>query len=202
MNTESPRRGRGSAQGDAVPAFIGLAQSENLGDIVRLAVAPDTRASRSPRSSACRGLLVVLTVGAVLSSGTSRANADASDATSELRLLGHCRGCVLGPASHVRRNLMGIDFRNAVVTGVDFTGSNLSVAQFDGARLIDVVFSGAQMKGASFSNAHLTGVRFDGADLTGATFEGAAMGGADLEPAILCNTQMSDEDLDNSDCRR
>jgi hypothetical protein len=36
--------------------------------------------------------------------------------------------------------------------------------------------------------------------LRGAVFEGATLDNTDLQPALLCNTQMPDDLMDNSDC--
>jgi uncharacterized protein YjbI with pentapeptide repeats len=128
------------------------------------------------------------------------ATAQDGDVSSEMRPLGNCQGCLVEAQDFSDRKLMGIDLGEAQLTATAFDRAGLGIAIFDGAVLTDVSFDGAGLRGASFVGARLTGVTFDGADLRGAVFEGAILERTDLAPALLCNTQMPDDEMENSDC--
>lgn len=118
----------------------------------------------------------------------------------EMRPLGNCQGCAVEGQDFSDRKLTGIDLGESRLTAIDFDRAGLGIAIFDGAVLTDVSFDGAAMRGASFVGARLTDVTFVGADLRGAVLEGAILERTDLAPALLCNTQMPDDEMENSDC--
>lgn len=123
-----------------------------------------------------------------------------ADTPAEMRALGRCQGCVVENTSFAGARLMGVDLGEAQISDVVFEAARLSIAVFDGAVLDGVSFRNADLRGASFVGARLNGVSFEGADLKGAVFEGAVLERTELDPALLCNTQMPDDQMDNSDC--
>lgn len=145
-----------------------------------------------------RALAVTAAGAAIL--WTVGAWAQEADRTADMRGLGDCRGCVFDGQDFSDRRLMAIDLGGARLTSTAFDGAGLGIAVFDDAHLIAVSFDGADLRGASFVDARLTDVTFAGADLRGAVFEGAILERTDLQPARLCNTQMPDDEMDNSDC--
>lgn len=108
------------------------------------------------------------------------AKAQDVDGSAEMRPLGNSSGCVIEHQDFSDRKLTGIDLGEARLTAIAFDRAGLGVAIFDGAVL--------------------TGVSFDGAGLRGSVFEHAILDGTNLQPALLCNTQMPDDEMDNSDC--
>ncbi|APE45373.1 hypothetical protein BOO69_08380 [Sulfitobacter alexandrii] len=118
----------------------------------------------------------------------------------QLRMLGQCKGCLFEEIDLSERRMTGIDVRETTFRNVDFTNAGLGISIFDNAVLENVSFNGADLSGASFSDAQLTNVTFEGADLRAAVFEGVRLVGTDLQAGILCNTQMPDDMMDNSDC--
>ena len=124
------------------------------------------------------------------------------DRTQDMRVVGNCRGCVFDGRDFSGQSLMGIDLGAARLTATGFERAALGIAVFDGATLTDVSFDGANLRGASFVGARLVDVSFSGTDLSGAVFEGAILERTDLQPALLCNTQMPDDEMENSDCDR
>ncbi len=129
------------------------------------------------------------------------ADAQENDRSGDVKPLGDCEGCTFDSLGFSDRKLMGIDLAAAQLSDIAFDRAGLGIAIFDGARLEDVGFDGADLRGASFVGARLTAVTFVDADLRGAVFEGAILDRTDLQPARLCNTQMPDDEMDNSDCR-
>lgn len=123
-----------------------------------------------------------------------------SDRLGDIKALGNCAGCTFDAQDFSDRSLMGLDLEGARLSGIAFDRAALSIAIFDGATLEDVTFTDANLRGASFVGARLTNVRFDRADLRGAVFEGAILNGTDLETGLLCNTQLPDDMMDNSEC--
>lgn len=132
---------------------------------------------------------------------TGAAFAQATDRDADMRGLGDCQDCVFDGRNFADLRLMGVDLGKAILTATSFDRANLSIAVFDGADLTGVSFDGADLRGASFVDARLTDVTFADADLRGAVFDGAVLTGTDLQPARLCNTQMPDDETDNSDCQ-
>ena len=122
------------------------------------------------------------------------------DHTAEMRQLGDCHGCVIDGQDFSDRSLMGINMSDARLTATLFKRARLGIAIFDGATLTGVNFDGANLRGASFVGARLVDVTFAQADMRGAVFEGAILEHTDLKPGLLCNTQMPDDEMDNSDC--
>ena len=133
-------------------------------------------------------------------------------ASNELRMLGQCVECVVTDQNLSGQKLTAIDLRESRIERVDFSGARLGVARFDETFNIapernyqnysmrDVSFEGADLTGASFADARLTNVSFTGANLTGAVFEGVELGNTDLDAGILCNTQMPNDMMNNSEC--
>lgn len=128
------------------------------------------------------------------------ATAQDIEGSNEMRSLGNCQGCAVEAQDFSDRRLTGIDLGEARLTAIAFDRASLDLAIFDGAVLTDVSFDGANLRGASFVGARLTGVTFAGADLRGAVFDRAILERTDLASARLCNTQMPDDEMENSDC--
>ena len=142
--------------------------------------------------SAAAGIATVLFVAA--------ADAQDNDRSVEMRALGNCGGCAFDGQDFSGFRLMGIDLGEARLTDLSFDRARLGVAIFDGANLTDVSFDGTDLRGASFVGARLVDVTFTGANLRGAVFEGAILTRTDLRRARLCNTQMPDDEMENSNC--
>ena len=172
-----------------------------MAGIERLDHRPGLASGDAPRRAGAVGRLArpaALAAGALWLAGF--AAAQAVDRSAEMRPLGDCAGCVVEGQDLADRKLMGIDLGGAQLSGVRFDRAALGLAIFEGARLSGVSFDGAGLRGASFVGARLVDVTFAGADLRGAVFEGAVLERTDLQPAALCNTQMPDDAMDNSDC--
>ena len=170
----------------------------DLRGIHSLADTPSSRKGQTMTRSALPTLrLAILAVAACTALAAPAQEGDRSD---DVKPLGNCEGCVFADRDFSDRKLMGIDLAATQLSAISFARSGLGVAIFDNATLTDVSFDGATLRGASFVGADLTGVTFVGADLSGAVFEGAILEGTDLQPAVLCNTQMPDDEFDNSDC--
>lgn len=118
----------------------------------------------------------------------------------QLRMLGQCRGCSFENLDVSDARLTGVNLTEATLRNMDFSGAALNIAIFDDAVLENVSFASASMKGVSFRRTRLINVTFEGAELRGAVFEDATLIGTDLEAGSLCNTQMPNEIMDNSDC--
>jgi len=123
-----------------------------------------------------------------------------ADPATEMRSLGNCAECVIDGGDFADARMMGIDLSRSDLRGASFARARMSVAVLDGARLTDVSFAGAELRGATFVNARLSNVDFTGADLTGAVFEGAVLEGSDLAAGRLCQTQMPDDEIANTNC--
>ncbi|MEM7642697.1 MAG: pentapeptide repeat-containing protein [Pseudomonadota bacterium] len=139
---------------------------------------------------------------ALLLSGASAvaATAQDTDRSGDITSLGDCEGCVFRDRDFSERRLMGLNLEGADLSGIAFDRAGLGIAVFDDAVLERVSFDGADLRGASFVGTRLVDVTFVDADLRGAVFEGAILDGTDLQPALLCNTQMPDDSMENSDC--
>ena len=137
---------------------------------------------------------------ACLAAGTVLAQERKDAGGDELRMLGQCVECVLTDQDRSGQKLSAIDLRESRIERVDFSGAGLGFSRFDLTIMRDVSFEGADLTGASFSDARLTNVSFTGADLTGAVFEGVELGNTDLDAGILCNTQMPNDMMNNSEC--
>lgn len=124
---------------------------------------------------------------------------DASD-TGQLRMLGRCNGCVFKKLDLSGRDMTGADLSGSTFRDVDFTGADLGIAIFDNAVLENVSFEDADLSGASFTGSTLINVSFDRSNMTAAVFEAAILEQTDLQSGVLCNTQMPDDLMDNSDC--
>jgi uncharacterized protein YjbI with pentapeptide repeats len=124
---------------------------------------------------------------------------DASD-TGQLRMLGRCNSCEFKELDLSGSNMMGVDLSESTLRDVDFTGADLGIAIFDNAVLENVSFEDADLSGASFAGSTLIDVSFDRSDMTAAVFEGAILEQTDLKSGVLCNTQMPNDLMDNSDC--
>jgi len=133
--------------------------------------------------------------------GPFAAIAQSADRVADVKTMGTCSGCVLEGQGFTERRLMGIKFASATLTNMNFSGASMNIAVFDDAVLRDVNFDGADLKGASFVGTRLENVTFDGADLSGAVFEGAVLLDTDLQRGRLCNTQLPDDIMDESDCQ-
>lgn len=118
----------------------------------------------------------------------------------QLRMLGQCQGCNFEDLDVSDQRMTGVDLTDATFLNVAFLRSGLNIAIFDYAVLENVSFASADMNGVSFRGARLTNVSFDDAELRGAVFEDATLIDTDLQAGRLCNTQMPDETMDNSDC--
>jgi uncharacterized protein YjbI with pentapeptide repeats len=118
----------------------------------------------------------------------------------QLRMLGMCKGCAFEELNMSERQMSGVNLSATTLRNIDFSGAGLNIAVFDNAVLENVSFKGADLAGASFSDATLVDVRFDRADLTAAVFEGVSLKNTDLRAGLLCNTQMPNDLLNNSDC--
>ncbi|MDG4650637.1 pentapeptide repeat-containing protein [Roseibacterium sp. SDUM158017] len=118
----------------------------------------------------------------------------------QLRMLGQCRGCSFEDLDVSNQRMTGVDLTEATFRNVEFSGSALNIAIFDFAILENVSFASADMNGVSFSGARLINVSFQDAELRGAVFEDATLIETDIQEGRLCNTQMPNETMDNSDC--
>ena len=153
---------------------------------------------KNPTPPRRRALAVAATV--CFAAGTALAQQREVAASNELRMLGQCVECVVTDQNLSGQKLTAIDLRESRIERVDFSGARLGVARFDETVMRDVSFEGADLTGASFADARLTNVSFTGANLTGAVFEGVELGNTDLDAGILCNTQMPNDMLNNSEC--
>lgn len=122
------------------------------------------------------------------------------DRSEDVRMLGDCSGCIFDGADFSERKLTGINLEESRLNAVDFHAAQLNIAIFNESVLRDVNFASANLRGASFTGSTLIDVSFDGADLRGAVFEGVVLENTNLQSALLCNTQMPDDSMDNSDC--
>lgn len=82
-----------------------------------------------------------------------------------------------------RIDLLGANFKNAILPKVLLANSRLMNADLRAASLPEAILSGsnllgADLRGASLKNAHLTGVFLGGADLRGAILSEADLSGA------------------------
>ena len=118
----------------------------------------------------------------------------------QLRMLGQCRACSFEDLNVSCQRMTGVDLTEATFRNVEFSGSALNIAIFDFAVLENVSFASAELDGASFRGARLINVSFEDAALRGAVFEDATLIDTDLQAGYLCNTQMPNETMDDSDC--
>jgi uncharacterized protein YjbI with pentapeptide repeats len=128
------------------------------------------------------------------------AMADGKDERASLKMLGSCPGCSFETLDLEGRKLVALDVRRSTFTNVSFEDAEMNLAIFDDAILKNVSFASADLGGASFSGARMTNVTFDGAEMTAAVFEDAILIDTNLQAGLLCNTQMPDQSMDNSDC--
>lgn len=126
--------------------------------------------------------------------------AQSPDLPAQIKPMGQCHDCAIATADMTERALMGVDLARATITDVRFDRAELTISIFNAARLERVSFADADLRGASFVGARLVDVNFAGADLRGAVFEGAVLERTDLSAALLCNTQMPDDEMDNTHC--
>lgn len=126
--------------------------------------------------------------------------AQEGDRLADVRVLGNCKDCVFEGQSFSDRKLTGINFVSAQLSDISFDRTAMNIAIFEGADLRGVSFIDTDLSGASFVGTRLEDVTFDGADLRGAIFEGAILVRTDMQAARLCNTQLPDDVMDNSDC--
>lgn len=119
---------------------------------------------------------------------------------NQLRMLGQCSGCSLEGLDLSGRRMTGVDLSEATLRNVDFSGTRLNIAVFNNAVLENVAFVSADLRGATFVGARMINVSFEGADLRGAVFESAVLESTDLQAGQLCNTQMTDDTMENSNC--
>lgn len=122
------------------------------------------------------------------------------DWAANIKSLGNCEGCVVDGQDFSDRRLSAINFASAQLDNIAFENAAMSIAIFDGAILTGVSFDGANLGGTSFVGTRFEDVTFVGANLNGAVFEDAIFERTDLGPALLCNTQISGDVMDNSDC--
>lgn len=119
---------------------------------------------------------------------------------TQMRKLGQCQRCSFQNLDMADRNLTALDLTQAQLRDVDFSNAELDIAIFDYAVLENVSFASADLGGASFRGARLINVDFSGAEMGAAVLEDASVEGTDLQAGTLCNTQMPNETMDNSDC--
>ena len=158
---------------------------------------PRSRALR-PAAFWFRSVAGLLLGGVMLSFGM--ASAQQAGDTDQLRTLGQCRGCSFEKLELNGRRMMGVNLTEARFRDVDFSQTGMNIAIFDFAVLENVSFASADLNGVSFRGARLINFSFENADLRGAVFEDATVEGTDLQAGHLCNTQMPNETMDNSDC--
>lgn len=120
----------------------------------------------------------------------------------QIRMLGRCSGCSVEGEDLSGQGLTGIDFSNAVIRNVDFSNAALSLAIFDYATLENVKFDSADLNGVSFRRARMKNVSFINTELKASVFEDAVLEDTDLLKGLICNTQMPNETMNNSDCDR
>jgi uncharacterized protein YjbI with pentapeptide repeats len=147
-----------------------------------------------------RNALRVAVASTLITGAAFAALAQDGNRSADVKTLGNCAGCTFDAQDFSDRPLRGLDLEDAKLSGIAFDRSALAFAIFDGATLDHVTFADSDLRGASFVGARLTNVTFDRANLRGAVFEGAILDGTELETGLLCNTQMPDDKLDNSEC--
>jgi uncharacterized protein YjbI with pentapeptide repeats len=126
--------------------------------------------------------------------------AQEGDRLADVRVLGNCKDCVFDGQDFSDRRLTGINFVTTQLSDISFDRTAMNIAIFDGADLRGVSFIDTDLSGASFVGTRLEDVTFNGADLRGAVFEGAIQVRTDMQMVRLCNTQLPDDIMDNSDC--
>jgi uncharacterized protein YjbI with pentapeptide repeats len=118
-----------------------------------------------------------------------------------------------------KSRLKGVDLSNANLTGMDLTGSHLGGADLrntdlsetilDGAslrclrvRYIDVMtpFGCVNLEGADLKKAKIRHADLRGANLRNANLAGADLFGTKMEGVELCNTIMTDGQINYKDC--
>ncbi len=96
------------------------------------------------------------------------------------------------------QNLVGIDFRLAILSGTKFIETNLSRADLRWAVLTGTNLNGADLGEADLRRANLEGTDLKKANLSGADLNAASLKEADLRGANLSNADLSFADFSDS----